>query len=70
VTSFQWVIIVLTGFSAIFWLLELVGALRTVKTMPLLEKFPGKPIENPPRISIIIPACNEAKTIEKALEKR
>jgi glycosyltransferase involved in cell wall biosynthesis len=61
---------VLTGFSAIFWLLELVGALRTVKTMPLLEKLPDKPIENPQKISVIIPACNEAKTIEKALEKR
>jgi hypothetical protein len=58
---------VLTGFSAVFWLLELVGALRTVKTMPLLEKFADMPIENPPRISVIIPACNEAKTIEKAV---
>ena len=69
-TSFQLVIIVLTFFSAVFWLLELVGALRTVKTMPLLEKFEDKPIENPPRISVIIPACNEAKTIERAVEKR
>jgi cellulose synthase/poly-beta-1,6-N-acetylglucosamine synthase-like glycosyltransferase len=70
VTSFQLVIIVLTGFSAVFWLLQLIGALRTVKTMPLLEKFADKPLENPPRVSVIIPACNEAKTIEKALEKR
>lgn len=69
-TSFQLVIIVLTVFSAVFWLLQLVGGLRTVKTMPLLEKLEDKPIEKPPRISVIIPACNEAKTIEKAVEKR
>jgi glycosyltransferase involved in cell wall biosynthesis len=61
---------VLTGFSAIFWLLQLVGALRTVKNMPLLEKMEGKPMENPPKISVIIPACNEANTIKIALEKR
>ena len=69
-TSFQVLIIVLTGLSAVFWLLELLAVLYAINAMPLVEEFEDQPIENPPKVSVIIPACNEAETLEKALGKR
>jgi len=59
---------VIIGFF--WWLLQLLLILRIISKVPLLEKLPKKNLENLPKISVIIPACNEADTIEPAIETR
>jgi glycosyltransferase involved in cell wall biosynthesis len=59
---------VLVGFF--WWLFQLLMALRIIAKVPLLEKLPKKNLENHPKISVIIPARNEADTIEPAIETR
>lgn len=69
-TPVQVIIIIVTSLSAVTWVMALLAVLKTINTMPLLEKLPEISIKNPPKISVIIPACNEAKTLEKAMESR
>ena len=59
---------VLIGFF--WWLFQLLLTLRIIAKVPILEKLPKKNLENLPKISIIIPARNEADTIEPAIETR
>jgi glycosyltransferase involved in cell wall biosynthesis len=69
-TPIQVLVFVFTGLSALTWLMSLLAVLKTINTMPLLEKLSEINKKNPPKISVIIPACNEAKTLEKAMETR
>ena len=51
-----------------YWLWTLVGAIRVVRSVPMLaESAPPAPAAWP-RLSIIVPACNEAATLEPALK--
>jgi cellulose synthase/poly-beta-1,6-N-acetylglucosamine synthase-like glycosyltransferase len=70
VTPLQLVIVFFAGLSAALWIWEIYAALRTTHTTPLVEKLPEVPIKNPPKISVLIPACNEEETLEKAVESR
>jgi len=69
-TLVQIIIIIFTGLSAFFRILEVLAILRTIKTMPFLEKLEAVDIKNPPKLSVIITACNEAQSLEKAMELR
>jgi len=42
----------------------------SVRSLPVLEKFRYEKVDNLPKISVIITACNEEKTIEQALNSR
>jgi glycosyltransferase involved in cell wall biosynthesis len=53
-----------------WWLIQLLLSLRIITKVPLLEKLPKKNLENLPKVSVIIPACNEADTIEEAIQTR
>ena len=59
---------VIIGFF--WWLFQLIFTLRIIKKVPLLEKLPRENLEYLPKLSVIIPACNEADTIEPAVETR
>lgn len=54
----------------IYWLFQLLVVIKTIKSMPLLENvaecLPGAL----PRLSVIIPACNEGETLEAAMNSR
>ncbi|NIM11935.1 MAG: glycosyltransferase [Candidatus Aminicenantes bacterium] len=69
-TAVQVVILFFSALSAAFWIWEIYVVLRTLHTMPLVEKLPESPIKNPPKISVLIPACNEKETLGKAMELR
>ncbi|HUT13317.1 MAG TPA: glycosyltransferase [Thermoguttaceae bacterium] len=52
--------------GCVYWLRQAVGAVRIVRAVPVLAEI--DPPEPPvwPKLSVIIPACNEAETIETA----
>jgi hypothetical protein len=53
--------------GSVYWLWMLVGTLRLVRRVPLLVQS-NSPSPDPwPRVSIVIPACNEAESLETAL---
>ncbi len=53
--------------GCIYWLWMLVGTVRIVRAVPLLEQVRPPQPEIWPRLSLVIPACNEAETLESAL---
>jgi glycosyltransferase involved in cell wall biosynthesis len=69
-TTFQTIILVLTGVSSLTWLVQLFTVWYTGKTMPRLEDMQAPPLENPPKVSVIIPACNEEDTLEASMQLR
>ncbi|MCP5047544.1 MAG: glycosyltransferase [bacterium] len=69
-TTFQQAVIILTGLSALVWLCELLAVYITGKTMPKLAEMEETLLSNPPKISVIIPACNEAETLESSMQSR
>jgi glycosyltransferase involved in cell wall biosynthesis len=42
----------------------------SVRSLPVLEKFRYEKLDKYPKISVIVTACNEEKTIEKAMRSR
>ena len=53
---------------ALFWLAALIGAIRTRARVPRLAHLPPAPPERCGKVSIIVPACDEAQTIGPALQ--
>jgi hypothetical protein len=53
--------------GCVYWLWMFVGSLRVVRGVPLLANVAPPAPEEWPRLSIVIPACNEAVTLESAL---
>lgn len=53
--------------GCVYWLWMLVGTLHVVRTVPLLAECDAPPPRPWPKLSIIIPACNEAAALESAL---
>lgn len=49
------------------WVLNLIGALLTLKAVPKLIDLDPEPPSAWPLLSIVVPACNEADTIEAAM---
>ena len=66
----EWVCIGLTALGGLYWLLNALFVLRTIQCVPVLERLrPGRP-QHWPKLSVIIPACNEAEAIEAATRSR
>ncbi len=56
--------------GCLYWLFQLYVILRVIKSVPLLEKLPYDERTTWPRVSLIIPARNEATTIQGAIATR
>ena len=54
--------------GCVYWLWMLVGTVRVVRAVPMLAAAAPPPPKIWPRLSIVIPACNEADTLEAALD--
>lgn len=63
-----WVLLLLVGF--LYWIVQLIASIRVAKSVPILEETPGHDLADWPRVSVIMPARNEEKTMETALETR
>jgi hypothetical protein len=60
---------ILTGYAGIFcflWCVFYLKALRDLVTVPILEQQEAPFPQDWPRLSVVVPACNEAKTLEAA----
>jgi glycosyltransferase involved in cell wall biosynthesis len=56
--------------GSLYWLFQLYVILRVITSVPLVENLTFDKRPHWPKISIIIPACNEAKTIASAIQTR
>src|SRR5262249_1819655 len=56
--------------SAAYWAVLVFAALRTIHAVPSLAALAPPEPASWPRVSVIIPACNEEATIEEALRSR
>ncbi len=66
-TAAWWIVAVWAGVTSVVWVVAYLRASWTLTRMPRLsDAVPGEP--SPwPKLSIVIPACNEADTIEAAI---
>jgi glycosyltransferase involved in cell wall biosynthesis len=65
--------IVLAGVAivaAVYWVLVALASLRAMAAVPLLARLAPRDPPRWPRVSVVIPACNEEATIEQALRSR
>lgn len=63
-------VLVLTCLSALLWLWQLYAVWTTDRLMPRVAEMPHSMLTHPPKVSVIIPACNEADTLEQAMLSR
>ncbi|HEY5925242.1 MAG TPA: glycosyltransferase family 2 protein [Kofleriaceae bacterium] len=61
---------VLAIVCAVYWVIVAFAALRIVRSVPVLAELPVIERTQWPRVSVIIPACNEEATLEAALRSR
>ena len=54
--------------GCVYWLWMFVGVIRVVRAVPLLARAECPAPQNWPRLSVIIPACNEGAALESALK--
>lgn len=56
--------------GSLYWLAKAILAVRAIRATPVLAETNPPPPAQWPRVSIIIPACNEAGTIEAAVRSQ
>ena len=66
----QLAVVIVTICSALAWLFQLYVLIRTTRSMPYLKDFDYGDLQKYPLISVIVTACNEAETIEEAVNLR
>lgn len=66
----QWILVGLVALGVLYWLLNALLVLRTIRRVPVLERLRPREPQRWPKLSVIIPACNEADIIEAATRSR
>jgi glycosyltransferase involved in cell wall biosynthesis len=66
----QTIVLVLTACSALFWLGAATAIIGAIRKVPLLARLPLETRASWPRVSVVIPACNEAATLEAAMRAK
>ena len=65
--TFYGILIAYVFIGCVYWLWMFVGTLRVVRGVPLLAQSDAPSPQSWPKLSIVIPACNEAASLEAAL---
>jgi glycosyltransferase involved in cell wall biosynthesis len=60
----------LTIAAFVYWLVVALSSLRTIREVPLLRRLAPPTPQRWPKVSVIVPACNEEETIEAAMRTR
>jgi glycosyltransferase involved in cell wall biosynthesis len=63
-----WAFLLACGF--LYWLMQFFASIRTIRSVCVLEEIPEHELPQWPKVSVIMPARNEEKTMRKALELR
>lgn len=66
----EWLLTVFFSIGCLYWLAMLVFSLRLVRRVPVLSAVAVSEPARLPRLSVLIPACNEADTLEEAMQSR
>ncbi len=61
---------VATALSALWWAWTLYATVRTIQTLPVLARDTSPPPPSWPRVSLVVPARNEARDLEKGIRTR
>jgi cellulose synthase/poly-beta-1,6-N-acetylglucosamine synthase-like glycosyltransferase len=69
-TAVLWVFVGLVALGVLYWLVNALLVLRIVLRVPILERLQPPEPERWPKLSVIIPARNEAERIEAATRSR
>ena len=70
ISAWQWVIVAAGALGVAWWLVNLVCVLLVIRRVPALERVDPKSPETWPKLSIIIPARDEARDVEEATRSR
>ena len=66
-SGLQIALTLVTGLGTCVWLMNLLLMVQCVRHIPLLSDLAPRTPQTWPRVSVVIPACNEAHTVEAAL---
>jgi glycosyltransferase involved in cell wall biosynthesis len=69
-TILEIAVVVYIACGSLYWLFQLYVILRVIRSVPLIENLTYDERQQWPKISIIIPACNEAQSIGSAIQTR
>ena len=61
---------ILVTVSLLIWVYQLYCLIRSVRAVKLMDRFNYRPLADPPKVSVIMTACNEEVSIGKALAAR
>lgn len=63
----SWLLTIWVVLSCLLWSLIYLKAIHNIGSIQLLEQLPPQQPQNFPKLSVVIPACNEGETLELAL---
>jgi cellulose synthase/poly-beta-1,6-N-acetylglucosamine synthase-like glycosyltransferase len=63
-------VLIVASITLAIWLLQVVLTVRTVRAVPTLDSLDGAPPKQWPRLSMVVPARDEAHGIEAALKSK
>ena len=69
-TAAGWTLLLLVSVGCLYWAFYLYASVMTVKKVPLLADVRCRELSEWPRLSVIVPACDEAETIEAATRSK
>jgi cellulose synthase/poly-beta-1,6-N-acetylglucosamine synthase-like glycosyltransferase len=70
VTVMHWILVSLVALGVLYWLANALLTVRMVRRVPVLERLRPPEPQTWPRLSLIVPARNEADSIEAATRSR
>ena len=69
-TSWHWLALIAVSISTLYWLVAFVSSILTACGVARISELHAPEPSRWPRISVIIPACNEAHTVEAAVRSK
>ena len=69
-TAAGWILLILVSVGCLYWLFYLYASVMTVRRVPRLAEVRYRELSEWPRLSVIVPACDEAETIEVATRSK